>query len=177
MTHTLCARCGKLATHRARFNKWLDRAEAIPSRAPNYCRACATDEAERQTVLRAEADDWRREFDPATRLVYRTTAPLPPRWIPNIRRAVRQHMNTINPRGLVEMYTREHHVYLEVYPPKGAPDTWTPDNCLYLLRYLVKLPLVFAKVERGESPSPATYRESREPLRDTTPQMPATPAK
>lgn len=162
MKHKLC-RCGRMATHRMYWNPWLEIVEPLESRPyPSRCLRCAKEDAPLMTERWLQKLEWARSFDPLTRVSYRTDVPLPHDWHVKLRAAVRRHQDYINPRGLVEMERHEGYAYLDIYPPtEGKPDTWNPANCLYLLRYLTMLPLVFVPIARDESPSTHTWRESR----------------
>jgi len=155
-------RCGQPATHRLRWNPWLEVTEPVISRRPAYCRHCARTEGEAKTRERRAVLDRERDFHGAERHVFRTPAPVPATWGKLARAAALRHQDVINPGGLVETYRRNGHLIVELCPPKEKPESWSPENCLYLIRYLTRRPFVFQSVPRDESPSPSTWRESRE---------------
>jgi hypothetical protein len=155
--------CGKPATHRVLWNQWLETVEPIPSKRPSRCLERSKVEAARATVEKREQLDYQQNFDPLTRRIFSTTGPVPAEWIKLARQTSKRHPEVINPKGLVNVWARDNHLYVELYPPQGIPEnmTWQPENALYILRYLVRRPLSFREVPTAASPSPVTWRESR----------------
>lgn len=152
--------CGKLATHRVRWNPVTDISEPIRSTAPSRCYACTLEEAARATAQGQAEKDYTDSFPEDTKLVYRSDVPVPHMWTKLVRQACRRHGYSINPGGYIIAGSRHAYLFVDLYPPKGQPDTWDPEHCLYLLRYLTKLPLVLVPVPRDESPFRAIHRES-----------------
>ena len=161
--------CGRRATHRIRWNEWVNATEPSKSKAPSRCLECAIRDARLDTEARRQRQEYEREFNPLLRQVFRSQTQVPHQWCRFARTMVKRHAEVINPGGLVEVYQRNRHLYVELYPPRERPPAWRSDNCLYILRYLMKRPVVFLRVDTSDSPSPTTRRESREQWDATLP--------
>ena len=160
----VCA-CGKPATHRVLWNPWLEVVEPILSKAPSRCYDCARNDAQQATVAKRAELEREREYDDRTRRVFRSTEPVPPEWVKLARQTSKRHPEVINPGGLVKVWAQNNYLFVELYPSpelEKEHKTWLPQNALYILRYLIKRPVSFREVPRDESPSPSTWRESRE---------------
>jgi hypothetical protein len=141
--------------------------EPTPARRPSRCLACARVEAANQTLIRQAQEDRLRDFDGCERHVFLSDVPVPHQWYVDVKQAARRHPEAINPGGLVEVFQKDRHIKVEICPPKEKPETWRPENVLYLLRYLSKKPLVFRAVPIEESQSPLTWHALRKRWHDT----------
>lgn len=164
---SLICPCGRPATHRVRWNPWLEVSEPVPSRSPARCLECSAREARANTERKRAALEREREFHGSERHVFWSETQVPHQWYVLVHQAARRHPEIVNPGGLVEVHRNDGHVQVELCPPKERPATWEPTNCLYLLRYLTKLPLVFVRRPTDESLSPRMWRESRKQWSDT----------
>lgn len=153
--------CGKLATHRVRWNEWNEASEPIRSKRPSRCFTCAVAECERATAQARSERAFEMQFSDLSRLVFVSDGPVPHAWVKLARQVTRRHGQLINPKGVVKVYQKDCYLYVEVYPPLEKAETWTVEHVLFLLRYLMRRPIRFLAAPREESPSPATLRESR----------------
>jgi hypothetical protein len=160
--------CGKPATHRVRWNWLVKRVQPHPSVRPARCLECAIQESERATVLHREREQRERDFIGHERHVFWTVQAVPHDWYVRAKQVVRRYGDSINPGGLIEVFQKERHIQVEVCPPwENKPSTWDPEHVLYMIRYLSRMPLQFARRPDDESLSPRMWAASRKQWADT----------